>query len=79
MDLWLALDESSENHAQNRIRESGPPRESFYRNAFPNPVMHCGFDVPALKGIAYQSWFDNLETIFKPWKERLWEAFCDSS
>jgi hypothetical protein len=79
IDLWLALDEMSEKYAQDRIRKVGSPPKRFYQFIFPSPVIYCGFDVPALKGIAYQSWFDNLETLFKPWKERLWQAFCDSS
>lgn len=81
IDLWIALDKKAQASAMRRVNEAGPAPGNFYRHIFPQPVVFCGFHVPSLQehhGI-YRSWFDALRVLFDPWKQKLWDAFCDSS
>ena len=87
IDLWLALDARAAREARWRIERDGPAPSSFYRGWFPDPVTDCGFDVPApptpFGSIdpfeAYSEWLEQLAELFAPWKERIWDAFVDSS
>jgi hypothetical protein len=80
VDLWLALDETAESFARRRIEESGPAPRGFYRNVFPDPVQRLGTtiaDPPGSERLG--EWLDELQSVIEPWRERIWNAFYDSS
>lgn len=81
VDLWLALDTKTEEIVRGHIRRNGPPPDNFYRTQFPDPVVGCGFDVRGIPSTreGMDPWLDYLTEQFKPWKERIWKAYGDSS
>jgi hypothetical protein len=80
INLWLALDKEGVHQAQERIKQGGSSSNRFYRQAFPETVMRCGFPVPdpPLES-NFDSWFELLAGKFKPWKQRIWDVFYQSS
>lgn len=80
INIWLALDEEGVELAQQRIEQDGVSSNEFYRNAFPETVMRCGFSVPDPPVEPdFQDWFDFLVEKFEPWKQRFWKEFYESS
>lgn len=80
IDLWLALDEIAESVARRMIQESGPAPSRFYRHVFPDPVQSLGIQIshpPSKRHL--DKWLDELRAATRPWRERIWEAFYDSS
>lgn len=81
VNLWLALDAKCAEDIQTYIMHNGPPPKGFYSGAFPEIVSLCGFNTPFIpstkEGLYY--WLDALVDNLKPWKERIWNAFRDSS
>src|SRR3990172_960182 len=80
IDLWLALDESAESIVRRMIKESGPAPKRFYRQLFPDPVQMLGVQVadPPAEG-DFDQWLDEVRSATEPWRERIWQAFNDSS
>jgi len=80
INVWLALDKEGAHQAQERIKQGGSSSNSFYRDAFPETVMRCGFTVPdPLLESNFDQWFELLAEKFEPWKQRFWNAFYQSS
>jgi hypothetical protein len=80
INIWLALDREGELAAQERIKQGGFSRNEFYQAVFPKVVMRCGFPVPDPPiEDDFQDWFNLLVEKFEPWKQRIWNAFCQSS
>lgn len=81
INLWIALDETSESEARKNIQEYGPAPENFYRRVFPDPVVMCGFKIPALPAEKNEldEWLDYLVENLEPWRKRIWDAFVASS
>jgi hypothetical protein len=80
IDLWLALDDLGEKIARRMIDKSGPAPSGFYRHPFPDPVVRFGAPIENPPGGArLESWLDKLSDETKPWRERIWKAFQDSS
>jgi hypothetical protein len=81
IDIWLALDSSAAKDVRTYIMHNGPPPNNFYRGAFPDPVVPCGFDIPyrpsTKKG--FDEWLNFLTENLRPWKERIWDIYRDSS
>jgi hypothetical protein len=78
--IWLALDKEGVQQAQERIKQGGSSSNEFYREVFPETVMRCGFSVPNPPiEPDFQDWFNLLTEKFKPWKQRIWNAFYESS
>jgi hypothetical protein len=81
INLWIALDETSEKDARRNIEMYGPAPEGFYRGVFPDPVVMCGFKIPAIPSSKNEidDWLDYLIENLQPWRKRIWDAFSDSS
>jgi hypothetical protein len=81
VDLWLALDATSAESARIYIMHNGPPPNNFYRGVFPDPVVPCGFEIPHMPStkMAFADWLDLLTENLKPWRERIWNVYRDSS
>jgi hypothetical protein len=81
VDLWIVLSPGAEVVVRRRVDEAGPAPDNFYRHPFPDPVVQCGFSVPAYPkhGAGVDLWFDELRDLFAPWKDRIMRAFSDSS
>ena len=78
--LWLALDPLGENTARQIIKEFGRSRKGFYRQLFPDPVVGFGSPIPEPETEdRLPHWIDLLALLVEPWKQRLWDAFGDSS
>ena len=46
INLWIALDETSEKGVRRIIEMYGPATEGFYRGVFPDPVVKRQFALP---------------------------------
>jgi hypothetical protein len=81
MDLWLCLDARAEAEVRQHVQTYGPAPQGFYRQTFPDPVVSCGFPVPAPpEGQAsHEAWLLGLKGLFGVWKDRILQAFYDSS
>ena len=80
IDLWLALDHLGEIIARRMIDESGPAPIGFYRHPFPDPVARFGSPIENPPAEArLEKWLDKLSDETKLWRERIWNAFEDSS
>ncbi len=81
VDLWLALDPEAAESARIYIMHNGPAPKNFYRGVFPDPVVPCGFKVPYLPSTQrdFDEWVRSLTENLKPWRERIWNAYRDSS
>ena len=78
VDIWLALDAPAAEHVHTYIAYNGPPPNNFYRGVFPDPVVSSGFELPYMP--SNKEGFDEwLILKLKPWRERIWEVFRDSS
>ncbi len=79
--LWLALDTKCAEKIRTYIMHNGPPPNGFYRDVFPDPVVLCGFDIPSIPSTKERLdlWLSTLVTNLEPWKQRIWDAFRDSS
>ena len=79
--LWMALDTKSAESVRTYILHNGPAPTDFYRGVFPDPVVFCGFDTPWIPsmGAAFDQWISALENNLEPWRQRIWDAFRDSS
>ncbi|MFT3890761.1 MAG: hypothetical protein QM730_03935 [Anaerolineales bacterium] len=81
VDLWLTLDAPAAERVHTYITHNGPPPNNFYRGVFPDPVVPCGFELsymPSNKA-GFDEWLMFLVKKLKPWRERIWEVFRDSS
>ena len=81
VDLWLALDVQSLERVRTYSMHNGPPPDSFYRGPFPEAVVPCGFDVGWMPSHQkdFDPWLRTLTENLQPWKQRIWDAFRDSS
>ncbi|MCX7753748.1 MAG: hypothetical protein N2117_00695 [Anaerolineales bacterium] len=81
IDLWLALDAQAIEKVRTYIMHNGPPPSGFYRGVFPEPVVPCGFDIPSIPSTKERLdlWLSTLVNNLAPWKEKIWDAFRDSS
>jgi len=81
VDLWLCLDRTAEAEVRQHLQTHGPAPQDYYRYEFPDPVVYCGFSIPAFPDShdKYEAWFTNLKSLFAPWKERIHQAFSNSS
>jgi hypothetical protein len=79
--LWLALDAEAAGSVRTYIMHNGPAPDGFYRGVFPEAVVPCGFDTSWMPstGEALDHWIITLEKNLEPWKQRIWDAFRDSS
>jgi len=79
--LWLALDANSAGKVRTYILHNRPPPNGFYRSVFPEPVVPCGFDIPSIHSTksSLDHWIGTLVNNLEPWKQRIWDAFRDSS
>ncbi|HSL44357.1 MAG TPA: hypothetical protein VK897_13055 [Anaerolineales bacterium] len=81
VDLWLALDSRCAEAARTYIMHNGPAPDRFYRGVFRDTVSLCGFDTPPVPWDQERldSWLTALVKNLTPWRERIWDAFRDSS
>jgi hypothetical protein len=81
IDLWLALDQESEEKALTNVARNGPAPQNFYRGIFPTAVANCGFTLPRIPSTKSEidQWLNFLTDNLEPWKKRIWEAYSDSS
>jgi hypothetical protein len=80
VDLWLALDTKSAEEIRIYVMHNGPAPAGFYRGAFPEAVVDCGFETPWVSSVPdSEEWLVTLEKNLAPWRERIWEAFRNSS
>ena len=81
VDLWLALDASAIESAYIYLLHNGPPPKNFYRGVFPDPVVPCGFELPYMPSskTGFDEWLTFLVENLKPWRERIWDVYRDSS
>lgn len=79
--LWLALDAEAAENVRTYIMHNGPAPVDFYRGVFPEPVVSCGFDTPRMPSTDEEldRWISTLENNLEPWRQRIWDAFRDSS
>jgi len=78
--LWLALDPLGENIARQVIKEFGRSKKGFYSQLFPDPVVGFGSTIPEPEiEERLPQWIDLLAPLVQPWKQRIWDAFGDSS
>ena len=79
--LWLALDAKCADKVRTYIMHNGPTPTGFYRSVFPEPVVSCGFDTPSIPSTkdGLERWISTLVNNLEPWKQRIWDAFRDSS
>lgn len=79
--LWLALDLKCAEAIRTYLLHNGPTPNGFYRGTFPDPVVPCGFETPAIPSTkdGLENWIKTLEINLAPWKQRIWDAFRDSS
>jgi hypothetical protein len=79
--LWLALDAKCVEEIKTFIMHNGPTPSGFYRGVFPDPIVSCGFEItpiPSTKD-GLDRWITSLVKNFEPWRQRIWDAFRDSS
>jgi hypothetical protein len=81
VNLWLALDAKCAEDIRTYIMHNGPPPGGYYHGVFPDPVLLCGFDIPLIPSTKERldSWLASLIDKLKPWEERIWDAYRDSS
>lgn len=81
VDLWLALDTPAAEHVRTYIIHNGPPPNNFYQGVFPDPVVPCGFELPYMPSnkTGFDEWLKYLVEKLKPWRERIWDVYRDSS
>jgi len=81
VDLWLALDATAAERARILVMHNGPPPSNFYRGVFPDPVVPCGFEIPYMPSVkeSFDKWLNFLAERLQPWRERIWNAYRDSS
>ena len=80
INVWLALDKKGFQLAQEKIKQGGSSSNRFYREAFPETVVRCGFPIPdPPEESKYDQWFELLAEKLEPWKQRFWNAFYQSS
>jgi len=81
VDLWLALDKTSNERVHTYLLHNGPSPNNFYRGVFPDPIVFCGFDIPWIPktSAGLDDWLNSLTENLKPWKESIWRAYSDSS
>lgn len=79
--LWLALDAKGAEEVGTYIMHNGPAPTGFYRSCFPDPVVRCDFETHWMpsSGEALDQWISVLEVNLEPWKQRIWDAFRNSS
>lgn len=79
--VWLALDAKSLERIRTYVMHNGPAPDGFYRGVFPEPVVTCGFDIPSIPNGKenFDRWVNILINNLEPWKQRIWQAFRDSS
>lgn len=81
VDVWLALDSTAAEDARAYVRNNGPAPKNFYRGVFPDPVVPCGFDIPYMPPTQqrFDEWLNSLVEYLKPWRDRIWDIYRDSS
>ena len=81
INLWLALDGKCAEKIQTYIMHNGPAPTGFYRGKFPDAVTPCGFEIPSMPSSKSElnDWLRTLVKNLEPWKQRIWDAFRDSS
>jgi len=79
--LWLTIGKDIDQAVQRHIITDGPAPDGYYRNIFPEPAMNLGVPIPPFpnKKRMFRSYFDELETSLKPWRDRLLVSFYNSS
>ena len=81
VDLWLALDTKCVERVKTFIIHNGPTPGGFYRGVFQEPIVSCGFEIqpmPSTKD-GLDGWLNSLIQNLEPWRQRIWNAFRDSS